>query len=126
MRDILSFRSRPDASADERISALRRLREQRRNRSDEGVSGQGNGSAEDVAGAGTRRSKRMSVRLSGVFGGGRRRAREESPTTNVQEEGESSGTAAAPAAATTGPAVSRTEPRPSNEDARPGTGREQR
>ena len=87
MRDILSFRSRPDASADERISALRRLREQRRNRSEEGV----NASAEDVANA--RRSKRLSVRLSDVFSG-RRRGREESPPAETEGESSAAGAAA--------------------------------
>lgn len=70
LRDVLSFRSRPNASADERISALRRLREQRRNQSREGVAS-ANGSSDDVPASGTR-SKRMSVRLSDVFGGRRR------------------------------------------------------
>ncbi|KAH7138926.1 hypothetical protein B0J11DRAFT_28750 [Dendryphion nanum] len=68
LRDILSLRSRPNASAEERISALRRLREQRRNQSgDVAESASANGSVEDVAAA--RRSRRISVRLSGVFGG---------------------------------------------------------
>ncbi|KAF2644612.1 hypothetical protein P280DRAFT_514083 [Massarina eburnea CBS 473.64] len=73
LRDILSFRSIPNSSPDERISALRRLREQRRNGSGD-VEG-AHASNEDVA---TRRSNRMSARLSGVFSG-RRRGREESP-----------------------------------------------
>lgn len=77
LRDILSFRSRPNASADERISALRRLREQRRNQSGDVASGSANASTDDVA---NRRSKRMSVRLSDVFSGRRRGAgRDESP-----------------------------------------------
>lgn len=59
LRDILSFRARPNASADERISALRRLREQRRNGSGEVVSGSANVSSEDVA-QDRRRNKRMS------------------------------------------------------------------
>jgi hypothetical protein len=98
MRDILSFRSRPDASADERISALRRLREQRRNRSEEGV----DGNTEDAAAR--RRSKRLSVRLSGVFAGRRRGP--------AADEGESS----------TAPPVPRDgTPRPQNESERPAT-----
>ncbi|KAF2660536.1 hypothetical protein K491DRAFT_62360 [Lophiostoma macrostomum CBS 122681] len=64
LRDILYFRSRPDASSEERISALRRLREQRRNHSGD-VAGSANASEEDVAAA--RRSRRISVRLSDVF-----------------------------------------------------------
>ncbi|KAJ4350179.1 uncharacterized protein N0V89_008800 [Didymosphaeria variabile] len=77
LRDVLSFRSRPNASADERISALRRLREQRRNASREGVGSSANASTDDVA-QDRRRSKRMSL-----FG--RRRGdsvREESPRYN--------------------------------------------
>ncbi|KAJ4305340.1 hypothetical protein N0V90_000871 [Kalmusia sp. IMI 367209] len=77
LRDILSFRSRPNASADERISALRRLREQRRNQSGEMVVGSANTSSDDVAR--DRRNKRMSVRLSDVFSGRRRGGREDSP-----------------------------------------------
>ncbi|PVI01377.1 hypothetical protein DM02DRAFT_347963 [Periconia macrospinosa] len=94
---LLSFRSRPTASPEERISALRRLREQRRNLSNEGVaSGSGNASTEDVSAQ--RRSKRLSTRLSGVFGGSRRRnGREDSPPPEVPSTtvAESSNTAAA-------------------------------
>ncbi|CAO2647711.1 Nn.00g086330.m01.CDS01 [Neocucurbitaria sp. VM-36] len=80
-RDILSLRHRPNASAEERISALRRFREQRRNQSGEAVDGSADASTEDVAASGRdRRSKRMSVRLSDVFGGRtRRERRDESP-----------------------------------------------
>lgn len=65
LRDILGFRSRPNASPEERISALRRLREVRRT---EGESGSGEG--EDAVAQ--RRSRRISARLSGVFGGSSR------------------------------------------------------
>ncbi|KAF1953652.1 hypothetical protein CC80DRAFT_143315 [Byssothecium circinans] len=81
LRDILSFRTRPNSSPDERISALRRLREQRRNGSGEAVT-DANASAEDVASG--RRSNRMSARLSGVFGN-LRRGREESPQPPTTE-----------------------------------------
>lgn len=77
LRDILSFRSRPNASTDERISALRRLREQRRDQSGDVATGSANASTDDVANH--RRSKRMSARLSGVFTGRRRGGRDESP-----------------------------------------------
>jgi hypothetical protein len=76
LRDILNLRSRPNASAEERISALRRLREQRRNQSSEGVAaGSSNLSVPQTEenAPGNRRSRRISARLSGVFGGGRRR-----------------------------------------------------
>jgi hypothetical protein len=66
-RDILLLRQRPNASAEERISALRRLREQR---SERDVTSSANASTED------RRSRRISVRLSDVFTG---RRRERSP-----------------------------------------------
>jgi hypothetical protein len=80
-RDILSLRHRPNATPQERIYYLRRLREQRRNRSG------------DVADASEdpnerRKSKRMSARISGVFTG---RRRERSP----QGVGESSRTGVA-------------------------------
>lgn len=65
LRDILSLRSRPEASTEERIAALRRLREQREN----GVNASGDlsaaGSSEDVSAA--RRSRRISTRLHDVF-----------------------------------------------------------
>ncbi|KAF2191356.1 hypothetical protein K469DRAFT_656174 [Zopfia rhizophila CBS 207.26] len=67
LRDILSLRSHPNASAEERISALRRLREQHRNQSGD-VSGANlsvNGSSDDVANV--RRSRRISARLHDVF-----------------------------------------------------------
>ncbi|KAF2032307.1 hypothetical protein EK21DRAFT_60911 [Setomelanomma holmii] len=89
-RDILSLRYRPNATPQERIYYLRRLREQRRNRIGEVAedAAEGAGSSEDVADR--RRSKRMSVRLSGVFSG--RARRERSPT----QQGESSRTGAQP------------------------------
>ncbi|KAA8615946.1 RING-finger-containing ubiquitin ligase [Pyrenophora tritici-repentis] len=73
-RDILSLRHRPNASTEERIGALRRLREQRRNNSGD-LAGDGNASVEDT------RSRRISNRLSDVFAGRtRRERRDESPT----------------------------------------------
>ncbi|KAF2678411.1 hypothetical protein K458DRAFT_376713 [Lentithecium fluviatile CBS 122367] len=106
MRDILSFRSRPEASADERISALRRLREQRAAmRSLEGVNAAAG--AEDVA---RRRSRRISTRLSGVFGGRRRGGREDSPAAGESE----------------GSVTRRDEADPSNEPTRPAEDRDQR
>lgn len=107
-RDMLSLRYRPNATPQERIFYLRRLRDQRRNRGVEGAessttaaAGAGAGaSGGAVAGNGTgngignadedrRRSKRMSARLSGVFGGRTRRDR--SPQVQVQQQnGESS------------------------------------
>lgn len=78
-RDVLAFRSRPNASTEERISALRRLREQRRNGSGDVATGDANASTDDVANV--RRSRRLSTRFSSVFGGGRNRAngQEENP-----------------------------------------------
>lgn len=93
LRDILSLRSRPNASAEERISALRRLREQRQNQSgDVADHASSNGSAEDVAAA--RRSRRISTRLSGVFGGraGRRHGHDDVPVATA-----AAGTPAVPA-----------------------------
>ncbi|KAF2828812.1 hypothetical protein CC86DRAFT_368942 [Ophiobolus disseminans] len=89
-RDILSLRYRPNATPQERIYYLRRLREQRRNRGDDAADSSAdiNASNEDVADR--RRSKRMSVRLSDVFSG--RTRRERSPT----QQGESSRSAAQP------------------------------
>ncbi|KAJ4382244.1 hypothetical protein N0V86_002577 [Didymella sp. IMI 355093] len=72
LRDILFFRSHPDAPAEDRISALRRLREQRRNHSGDAAEDNVNASAEDVA-RGDRRSRRISARLSDVFSGRTRR-----------------------------------------------------
>ena len=80
LRDILSLRQRPNASAEERISALRRLREQRQNQSGELAGGSTNASVEDVANTRDRRSRRISARLSDVFTGrARRERRDESP-----------------------------------------------
>ncbi|OSS54378.1 hypothetical protein B5807_00686 [Epicoccum nigrum] len=62
LRDILFFRSHPDASAEERISALRRLREQRRNQSGEVA-----GSSADGLTRPDRRSRRLSSRMHDVF-----------------------------------------------------------
>ncbi|KAF2872007.1 hypothetical protein BDV95DRAFT_31597 [Massariosphaeria phaeospora] len=85
-RDILSLRARPNASAEERISALRRLREQRRNGSGDVASGTANESLEDVTA--NRRSKRMSVRLSEVFGSRpRRTGRDASPQPEESSSG---------------------------------------
>ncbi|KAF1974737.1 hypothetical protein BU23DRAFT_90010 [Bimuria novae-zelandiae CBS 107.79] len=101
LRDVLSFRSRPNASADERISALRRLREQRRNGSGEAVTTPPNASSDNVAAAGAsardRRSNRMSVRLSDVFSGRRRgdAVREESPEAGASSASTTTTTAAA-------------------------------
>ncbi|KAF2445196.1 hypothetical protein P171DRAFT_444079 [Karstenula rhodostoma CBS 690.94] len=75
LRDILSFRSRPNASADERISALRRLREQRRNGSGDVGGSSPNASTDDVA-QDRRRSKRTSF-----FGRRRGDSTREEPAT---------------------------------------------
>jgi hypothetical protein len=72
LRDILFFRNHPDAPAEERISALRRLREQRRNQSGDVAEATVNTSAEDVSRA-DRRSRRISTRLGDVFSGRTRR-----------------------------------------------------
>ncbi|KAF2473266.1 uncharacterized protein BDR25DRAFT_302228 [Lindgomyces ingoldianus] len=77
LRDILSLRSRPNASAEERISALRRLREQRRNQSREDASGSMNGSTDDVTAV--RRSRRISTRLHDVFSVRTRRSDQDDP-----------------------------------------------
>ena len=66
LRDILSLRQRPNASPEERISALRRLREQRRNQSRETVEASPN-STDEQAMRSDRRSGRFSARLSDVF-----------------------------------------------------------
>ncbi|KAJ4377691.1 hypothetical protein N0V83_000520 [Neocucurbitaria cava] len=89
-RDIISLRHHPNASAEERISALRRFREQRRNQSGDVVDASADASTEDVAAnSRDRRSKRMSVRLSDVFSGRTRRdRRDESP---VQGESSTNG-----------------------------------
>jgi len=62
LRDILFFRSHPDAPAEERISALRRLREQRRNQSGEVA-----GTSADGPARPDRRSRRLSTRMHDVF-----------------------------------------------------------
>ena len=72
LRDILFFRQHPDAPAEERISALRRLREQRRNQSGDADEMNANASAEDVARA-DRRSRRISTIIGDVFSGRARR-----------------------------------------------------
>jgi hypothetical protein len=78
--DILSLRHRPNASPEERIGALRRLREQRRNQGSDFIGGSTNASVEEVAGARDRRNRRISVRLSDVLTGrSRRERRDESP-----------------------------------------------
>jgi hypothetical protein len=68
-RDILSLRHRPNATPQERIYYLRRLRDQRRNRSGD-VAGEGTETSrtnDDTADR--RRSARISARLSNVFNG---------------------------------------------------------
>ncbi|KAF2006926.1 hypothetical protein P154DRAFT_517376 [Amniculicola lignicola CBS 123094] len=80
IRDLLPLRNRPTATAEERLGALRRFREQRRNASREGLavpgqSGSPNGSQEDVAGM--RRSRRISTRVLDVFSTRTRRGNEE-------------------------------------------------
>ncbi|KAH6616832.1 hypothetical protein C7974DRAFT_53180 [Boeremia exigua] len=77
LRDILFFRSHPDAPAEDRISALRRLREQRRNQSGEVAEVAANASAEDVTR--DRRSRRISTRLGDVFSGRARRGTSPAP-----------------------------------------------
>lgn len=74
LRDILFFRSHPDSSAEERINALRRLREQRRNQSSDNAQGSVDAAAEDAS-RGDRRSRRISTRLSDVFSGRTRQSR---------------------------------------------------
>ncbi|KAF2712409.1 hypothetical protein K504DRAFT_426656 [Pleomassaria siparia CBS 279.74] len=77
-RDMLLLRSSPNASTEERISALRRLREQRRNGSGDLASGSANGSSDDVTAA--RRNRRISTRLSNVFSGRSRGATQDEPS----------------------------------------------
>jgi hypothetical protein len=72
LRDILSLRHRPNASPEERISALRNLREQRRNQSRDAVEASPYQTA-DHASRSDQRSRRFSARLSGVFTGRPRR-----------------------------------------------------
>jgi hypothetical protein len=86
--DILSLRHRPNASPEERIFALRRLREQRRNQSGDFAGENANASAEDVAGARDRRNRRISARLSDVFTGRSRRERQDE--SSVQQGGPNS------------------------------------
>jgi len=85
-RDVMAFRSRPNASTEERISALRRLREQRRNGSGDvaGPVNESTDSTDDITNA--RRSRRLSTRFTGVFGGGRTRvtAQEEPPMPSAE------------------------------------------
>jgi hypothetical protein len=66
LRDILSLRQRPNASPEERISALRRLREQRRNQSRNAVEA-GENQTNEHAMRSNRQSRRFSTRLSSVF-----------------------------------------------------------
>jgi hypothetical protein len=68
LRDILSLRQRPNASPEERISALRRLREQRRNQSRDAVEASADQTDENDTRS-DRRSRRFSARLSNVFTG---------------------------------------------------------
>ncbi|KAJ4993138.1 E3 ubiquitin-protein ligase [Stagonosporopsis vannaccii] len=72
LRDLLFFRSHPDAPAEDRISALRRLREQQRNQSAEVAEVNTSASAEDGLRE-DRRSRRISTRLGDVFSGRTRR-----------------------------------------------------
>lgn len=93
-REILSLRHRPTASAEERISALRRLREQRRNQSGDIDETSAEANADEApSGARDRRSKRMSARLSDVFSGRSRRERSDEMSIS---QGESSRTGGQP------------------------------
>ncbi|KAH8732208.1 hypothetical protein GQ44DRAFT_602609 [Phaeosphaeriaceae sp. PMI808] len=97
-RDIISLRYRPNATPQERIYYLRQLRNQHRNVAEPDPSA----STEDVAAADRRRSKRLSARLSDVFGGRGRRERSpgagaggsqvqlQLPQEQEQQQGESS------------------------------------
>ncbi|KAF9697421.1 hypothetical protein EKO04_004952 [Ascochyta lentis] len=80
LRDILFFRQHPDAPAEDRISALRRLRDQRRNQSGDVAEGHAHASPEDGPRA-DRRSRRVSTRLGDVFSGRTRRGTSPSPPT---------------------------------------------
>ncbi|KAG9191572.1 hypothetical protein G6011_10306 [Alternaria panax] len=73
--DILSLRHRPNASTEERIGALRRLREQRRNQSSDMTGGGADESLDDVVGAQDRENRGIGLRLSDVFTGRSRRER---------------------------------------------------
>lgn len=75
IRDILLFRHLPNSSAEERIGALRRLREQRRNHSGDLAGESTNPSVENIANTRDRRSRRISTRLSDAFGARARRER---------------------------------------------------
>lgn len=68
LRDILFFRQHPDAPAEDRISALRRLREQRRTQTDDVAEAHAAASVEDVTRP-DRRSRRISSRIGDVFSG---------------------------------------------------------
>ncbi|EOA82931.1 hypothetical protein ACJQWK_04679 [Exserohilum turcicum] len=86
LRDVLSFRHLPNASAEERIGALRRLREQRRNQSGDLHPESANASAENVANARDRRSRRISSRLSDVFTARARRDRSDTSPAAHQRD----------------------------------------
>lgn len=86
LRDILFFRQHPDAPAEDRISALRRLREQRHNQSGDVAEVNADTSAEEVARE-DRRSRRISTRLGDVFSGRTRRG------TNPPQPADASGSA---------------------------------
>jgi hypothetical protein len=93
-RDILSLRHRPNASAEERIIALRRLREQRGNPGGDVIESQPSSSGTDEAtNPRDRNSRRMSARLSDVFTGRSRRDRREA---SPMAQGESSRNEAPP------------------------------
>ncbi|KAF2198511.1 hypothetical protein GQ43DRAFT_378447 [Delitschia confertaspora ATCC 74209] len=94
LRDILTLRHRPNASAEERISALRRLREQRNRQHDEAMSSGNPGaspSSEDVTDV--RRSRRISARLHDVFSVRTRRREDEdgAPPTEGSNDDPTSG-----------------------------------
>lgn len=107
LRDILSFRHLPNASAEERIGALRRLREQRRNQSGDLGPESANASAENVANARDRRSRRISSRLSDVFTARARRDRSDTSPAAHQRETETPD-GADPNSSTGGPTSSNT------------------
>jgi hypothetical protein len=106
-RDILSLRHRPNATPEERIIALRRLREQRRNQSGT-VEDDNHLTVDDAVASNTRdnrRSKRMSARLSDVFSSrARRERRDGSPQPG--EPSSSSDQPPAPPSPSAGPAAS--------------------
>jgi len=83
-RDILSLGQRPNASAEERIVALRRLREQRMNRSAGEVAHSGADADDAAMTTRDRRSRRMSTRISNALHGHSRTTREE----DASNEGE--------------------------------------